>query len=187
MERTGLRMNIYLIGMRAVGKSSVGRLLAESLDRPFIDLDLELIEEFGISIAEFVRWNGWKQFRSREGALLMRIAELKEHVVATGGGVVESSTNVELMRSNGWVVWLKAGLNALKDRLLGDGSTSDLRPSVGTDEDPVAELGALLQTRQSAYESAMHIVVDTDNRSVASICREIVEVYHRKALDHHGR
>ena len=180
-------MNIYLIGMRAVGKSSVGRLLAESLDRPFIDLDLELIEEFGLSVAEFVRLNGWKQFRTREETLLARVAELKDHVIATGGGVVESNANVDLMRSSGWVVWLKASLNTLKKRLQGDGGTSDLRPPIGNDTDPVAELGPLLQTRQSMYESAMHIAVDTDKRQVASISKEIVKEYRRKVVNCHGR
>ena len=180
-------MNIYLIGMRAVGKSSVGRLLAESLDRPFIDLDLELIEEFGLSIADFVRLNGWKQFRTREEVLLMRVALLKDHVIATGGGIVESNVNVDLIRSSGWVVWLKASLDTLKKRLQGDGSTFDMRPSIGNDADPTVELDTLLQTRQIMYESAMHIAVDTDRRQIASISKEIVKEYHRKVANRHGR
>ena len=180
-------MNIYLIGMRAVGKSSVGHNVAESMERSFIDLDLELIATFGQSIAEFVRLNGWQQFRRREGELLVRVANLKEYVIATGGGVVESDANVALMRSSGWVVWLRAGLETLEQRLQGDVNTSGMRPAIAKDADPVAELGTLLQTRQKAYERAMHVVVDTDKRSISDITRQIVEAYHRKAVDRHGR
>jgi shikimate kinase len=174
-------MNIYLIGMRAVGKSSVGRLLAKSMDRPFLDLDLELASEFGQSIAEYVRLNGWKRFRLREADIVARAADLKDYIVATGGGVIELDTNVALMRASGWVVWLKAGLNTLKHRLLEDTATSSQRPVVGKDPDPAAELKSLMQSRMHAYQKAMDIAVETEKRGLESICRQIIEAYHRRA------
>ena len=171
-------MNIYLIGMRAVGKSSVGRMLAASMGRTFIDLDLELTAAFGQSITDFVRIHGWAKFRRREEALVVRVAGLKDHVIATGGGVVGSEANVTLMRAGGWVVWLKAGLDTLKQRLRADGNTPAQRPSIGQPADPVSELDSLLKARRAAYQRAMHVAVETDNRSLESICRQILNEYN---------
>ena len=173
-------MNIYLIGMRAAGKSSVGRLLAKSMDRPFIDLDLELTAEIGQSIADYVRLNGWERFRRREADLVSQVADLEDHIIATGGGVVGLDTNVTLMRASGWVVWLKAGLNTLKQRMLEDSATSDQRPAIGEASDPAAELESLMASRMHAYQKAMHTAVETEKRSLESICRQIIEAYHRR-------
>jgi shikimate kinase len=167
-------MNIYLIGMRAVGKSSVGRLLAASMRLPFIDLDQELTSAFDQSIADFVRSNGWEQFRRREEDLVARVAELTQHVVATGGGVVGRRTNVSRMRASGWVVWLQASADALKQRMQADSRSSGSRPAIGTLGDPAAELDSLLQSRTGRYQEAMHMAVDTENRSIEAICRHIM-------------
>jgi shikimate kinase len=148
------------------------------MGRTFIDLDLELTAEFGQSITDFVRLNGWERFRRREEALVVRVAGLKDHVIATGGGVVGTEANVSLMRADGWVVWLKARPDTLKQRLRADGNTSDQRPSIGHTADPVSELESLLQTRQAAYQRAMHVAVETDERSLESICRRIMDEYH---------
>jgi shikimate kinase len=167
-------MNIYLIGMRAVGKSAVGRQLAASMRRPFIDLDLELTSAFGQSIVDFVHANGWESFRRQEENLIARVAERTHHVVATGGGVVGSRINVSRMRSSGWVVWLQAGADTLKKRLLSDNASSGFRPSIGTSGDAAAELEPLLHARFGLYQKAMHVAVDTENRTIETICRRIM-------------
>jgi shikimate kinase len=179
-------MNIYLIGMRAVGKSTVGRSLAGLMRWPFIDLDRELASAFGQSIAEFVRSNGWEQFRRREAALVARVAGLNHHIVATGGGVAGRRTNVSRMRTSGWVVWLRAGPTTLKHRMLADSASSDLRPPLGVSEDPAAELESLLQAREAVYRKAMHAIVDTENRSIETICRQIMEAYPGKEASPDG-
>lgn len=173
-------MNIYLIGMRAVGKSSVGRSLAGAMNRPFMDLDLELTAEFGQSINDFVRLNGWKPFRRREEDMVARASALKNHIIATGGGVVCNDRNVSLMRDSGWVVWLKAGLDTLKQRLLTDSSTSELRPAIGIAEDPAAELESLLHDRMDAYQRAMHFSINTEKLGIKTICDQIIDAYKHR-------
>lgn len=168
-------MNIYIIGMRAVGKSSVGRLLAGKLGRPFIDMDRELVSEFKQSISDFVRANGWPAFRSREEALLGRIAKLKGQVVATGGGVITTDSNIAIMRTSGWVVWLKADSSTLVQRLNEDDRSAGMRPPIDAKADPAAELKMLMKERQQAYRQAMHIAVDTARRNLELICRDIID------------
>jgi len=187
-------MNIYLIGMRAAGKSSVGRLLADQLHFPFIDMDRELSSEFKHNISDYVHSHGWQAFRRRETALLKRIATLKGHIVATGGGVIGSEANIPLMRASGWVVWLKAGLTALKQRLNKDGSTAAMRPPLGGKGEAVDELETLLESREGAYRRAMHFAVDTEGCSVEMISRRIADRYifnfiegKERPHDCHGR
>lgn len=168
-------MNTYLIGMRAVGKSTVGQLLAGKLGRPFIDMDHELVSEFKQSISDFVRANGWQDFRMQEEALLGRIAKLKGQVVATGGGVITADSNITLMRASGWVVWLKADPSTLVHRLNKDHHSSDMRPPIGEKTEAASELETLMQERQQAYRKAMHIAVDTQGRNLEMICRDIID------------
>ena len=173
---TPAQMNIYLIGMRAVGKSSVGRRLASKLGRPFIDMDEQLSAEIGRSISDFVRSNGWAAFRAREKALLERVARLNDHVVATGGGVVCTDVNTLLMRASGRVVWLKADVEVLRERLTQDRRTSETRPPIGCGGDTAAELETLMKERREAYARAMHVSVEVAGHSIETICRRIMDL-----------
>ncbi len=97
--------NIYLTGYRAPGKTSTGRLLAEKLGIPFIDADEKLVEIEGRTVSEMVADKGWDYFRDRESAVLKQIASSgADFVVATGGGVILRSENIEIMHLSGKVV-----------------------------------------------------------------------------------
>jgi shikimate kinase len=101
-------MNLYLVGYRCTGKTSVGRLLAEALVWTFVDMDHELVAEAGIPIEDIVDSQGWEYFREREGQLLERLSLATKQVISTGGGVVTVPENIAMMRGSGKVVWLHA-------------------------------------------------------------------------------
>ena len=94
-------MNLYLIGYRATGKTTVGAMLAEKLTFTFLDMDDELSHRFGRTISEVVAAEGWDYFRRAEKHILAGISKTPECVVATGGGVVLDSDNVWRMRESG--------------------------------------------------------------------------------------
>ncbi|NTW07909.1 MAG: shikimate kinase, partial [Syntrophaceae bacterium] len=81
-------MNVVLIGYRACGKSTVGKLLAEKLKIAFLDTDLLIEENLGMPIKEIVASQGWDYFRAREKEAVQELAQRSECVIATGGGVV---------------------------------------------------------------------------------------------------
>src|SRR6266567_1717423 len=98
--------NLYLIGYRGTGKSSVAHLLAEKLGWPWLDMDELLESRSGLSIREIFSNEGEAGFREREVALLQEVSRLQRHVIATGGGIVLSATNRRLLRESGRAIWL---------------------------------------------------------------------------------
>ena len=167
-------MNLFLIGFRGTGKTSVGRALAQHLAWRFVDMDETIAAESGRSIAEMVRIQGWQYFREQERRLLRRLAEGRRQVVGTGGGVILLPDNVATLRSVGTVIWLRAGLDTIQRRLAGDDRTGAFRPAL-TRLDPAAEIETLLAARTPLYKAAMHLAVDTDDRGIGELCAQIVE------------
>lgn len=167
-------MNIFLIGYRCSGKTSVGKLLADSLGWSFIDTDEELVKTRGMSITEFVSKQGWDAFRQMEKTIINRVSNLDAHVVATGGGAVVDMENVEHMKRNGVLVWLKAESEVIKKRMLQDKNTGDFRPAL-TSKETVDEIGDLLSIRNPHYEKAMDFAVDTNFIFVDEICKVILK------------
>ena len=168
-----MRMNIFLIGYRGTGKTSVGKSLASVLDWPFIDTDCELASRVGMSISEFVHQNGWKAFRKTEQSVIQNVCTLDRHVVATGGGVVIEPQNVTRMQSSGSLIWLKALPETIRTRLANDHQSEHTRPAL-TSEGLIDEIDAMLKKRNSYYHEAMDLYIETDQLSIDEICNTIV-------------
>ncbi|MGD8994491.1 MAG: shikimate kinase [Syntrophobacterales bacterium] len=166
-------MNLYLIGYRCTGKSSVGRLLAEAMDWTFVDMDQELVSEAGIPIEEIVDSRGWKYFRDQESKLLQQLSRATEQVISTGGGVVTVPENITIMHGSGKVVWLHASPGTIAARMEADKSTADQRPPLHGD-DSVVEIEEVLAERLPLYDEAMHLQVETDDLSVEEVSESIV-------------
>ena len=167
-------MNIYLIGYRCTGKTSVSKILAKHLGWTVIDSDAEIVKEQGESIADIVSDKGWDAFRSMEKSVIERLSGLKHQVIATGGGAVLQKENIANMKKSGRVVWLKALPRTIQMRMAGDLSTDDFRPAL-TDKGIFDEIEETLSFRNPLYESAMDFFIETDNLSIDSVCRKIIE------------
>jgi len=98
--------NIILIGMPGCGKSTLGKLLAEHLDRPFFDADAALAEHAGRSIPDIFREEGEEGFRLRESETLAALCKQSGSVIATGGGAVTRERNYPLLHQNGKILFL---------------------------------------------------------------------------------
>jgi shikimate kinase len=165
-------MNIFLIGYRCSGKTSVGKSLAQSLGLSFIDADEELVKRQGLPIDEIVKKKGWGVFREIETAVINQMSALDGHVIATGGGSVLNQENVKNMKESGVLVWLKATHDVIKERMLQDKNTKHFRPSLtskGLDE----EIQETLSTRNTYYEKAMDFYVDNNRVGINDVCNAI--------------
>jgi shikimate kinase len=160
--------NLVLIGYRATGKTSVGARLAETLQRPFVDLDQVLVREAGQSVADIVAQGGWAEFRRLEKQLVARYLDGRGQVLATGGGVVLDPDNVVALRENGILIWLTADPAAIQARLAKDQPRDANRPSL-TGGDTIREVLAVLEARTPLYQAAAQIIVDTTHRSVDQV------------------
>ena len=166
-------MNLYLIGYRCTGKTTLGQALAVKMGWSFVDMDDAIVAAEGRSIAHIVAQFGWDCFRRREKAMLKEISLKKQVVVGTGGGVVLDAENVQQMRASGKVVWLRAAAKTIRCLIEEDARTADLRPSL-TGAALADEIEETLTQREPLYRAAMDFAVDTDRFDVEKLCNEII-------------
>jgi len=167
-------MNIYLIGYRCSGKSDVGKLLADMTGWQFLDADLIMVQDQGMSVSDIVSNHGWETFRELEKKCLKSISLREKCVVATGGGVVLDENNVKLLKKTGKVIWLKASYETIRMRMLNDVKTMELRPPLSTkgiDE----EIRETLESRKPLYKKAMDFSIDTDGCTQKAIGNNIID------------
>lgn len=167
-----MKDNLYLVGFMGAGKSTVGHLLAERLNRIFIEMDAELEKDFGLPIPEVFRRLGEDEFRRRETALLRQLSKRRRVVAAAGGGAVVSAENRRLMRSGGKIIHLAADLEVCRSRL---GKAAQAVRPLWQDEE---SLRSLFDSRKEAYrDNDLSIPVD-GHRSPDDITNEIVSVLY---------
>jgi shikimate kinase len=163
-------MNIYLVGYRCTGKSSVGQQLAASLGWAFVDTDSRVVTQAGQEIAAIVKKNGWAHFRRLEQSCLRAVADRHHQVVATGGGIVLDAHNVKIMKTSGVVVWLTAAPDIIRQRMRGDRQTENQRPAL-TDRNVIDEIETVLNERMPLYRAASEIVIDTGLASLQELVK----------------
>lgn len=168
--------NIFLVGMMGAGKTTIGRSLAQRLGLEFFDTDKVLVDRTGVAVATIFEIEGEEGFRRREAAVLAELARGEGCVIATGGGAVLSPENRALMRSRGTVVYLRARLESLWQRMRNDTT----RPLLAT-ADPRATIAALLEAREPLYREAAHLIVDTGSQSASTLVSRVISALPAKA------
>ena len=157
--------HVWLVGMMGVGKTTVGALVAERMERPLVDSDGFVMERTNQTIPELFS-KGEEVFRSAERAAIVEIAAMADGVVSTGGGVVLDDENVRVMRSSGTIVLLEADTDALIERLSG----FDDRP-LATDTETIADIAT---ARTARYRDVADHVVDTNARQPDEVAAEVM-------------
>lgn len=177
-------MNIVLIGLRCSGKTSVGRLVAAMLGRPFLDLDDLTRERLGAaSITEAFSRLGEQRFRGEEAVALEQVLSRRDHVIALGGGTPAApgaESIIKRCRTEGTVrtIYLRARAETLKRRLVACGAAD--RPAL-LGRDPVSEVESVLATRGPLYERVSDLVVDVDALSILEAADRVVGIVRSPA------
>ena len=160
--------NIFLVGLMGAGKSTIGRQLARELGRQFRDSDSEIEKRTGVSIDVIFDIEGEQGFRRRETRMLQELVEERGIVLATGGGAILASENRQLLTDNGLIIYLKASAEHLAGRVKLDRR----RPLLQTG-DKLAKIRELMTQREPVYRQLADMVVETNNRSIPRVVREI--------------
>jgi shikimate kinase len=163
-------MNVYLVGFRGVGKSTLAPILATRLHRRWIDLDVEAERRAGKPIRAVFAEQGEPAFRDLESAILADVSGQDDWVAATGGGAVLREANRAALRT-GFCVWLQADLELLIERLERDRT----RPRL-TDLPLREEVAALLTEREPLYRQCAHLIADA-RVSVDMLADRIAQEY----------
>jgi shikimate kinase len=168
---------IALVGLMGVGKSSVGRRLANALELPFRDADTEVEAAAGRSITDIFSHLGEPAFREGERRVIARLLDQPPHVLATGGGAFVNPDIRALIKSKAISVWLKADLEVLARRV----ARKDSRPLL-KGKDPVGVLRDQAELRYPAYgeadvivetgDAAHHVTVDQVIRALLAYLEE---------------
>ena len=160
---TSLRLqmeNIILIGMPGCGKSTIGRKLAEALDKEFVDADEALEAHFGRKITDIIPQDGEPAFRTMETEILEMLGKKSGLIIATGGGCITQQRNYPLLHQNGTIFWLKRDLEKL--------------PTHGRPLSQKNKLSELYQVRKPLYQAFADVTIDNDGQTHETI-QQILE------------
>ena len=130
--------NIILIGMPGCGKSTIGQLLAQKLNRKFVDADAAIVAHAGMTIPEIFAQQGESGFRKLETQVLSELGKQSGTILATGGGCVTRPENYPLLHQNGTIIWLKRNIDQL--------------PTDGRPLSQAGKLAQMYQLRKPLYE-----------------------------------
>lgn len=136
---------IALVGMMGVGKTSIGKRLAQKLDLPFVDADEEIVAAAGLSIPEIFERFGEAHFRDGERRVIGRLFDDQRKVIATGGGAFVNPETRALMLDRATVIWLDADIDTLVDRtsrkndrpLLAQGNPREILTKLAAERNPI--------------------------------------------------
>jgi shikimate kinase len=177
-DRPSRGAGLALVGYRGTGKSTVGKILADRLHRPFLDADCEIEARAGRPIAAIFAVEGETAFRDWEEQTLRELVQHHPGVIlATGGGAVVRATNRLLLQGFGLVVWLRADPPELARRLLAD-PRAEARPAL-TPAGTINEIASMLDARRPLYEEVADMAVDTLERSPEELADCILGLWSR--------
>lgn len=162
---------IALIGLRGAGKSTVGRLLAERLGRPFVELNKEVEREAGISLQEIINFYGQAGYRNLERRCLERIvATYPDVILATGGGIVAEPLTYEILLSSFVTVWLRAEDEVHFRRVMDQHDLRIAKPELY--KEAMDNIHRTLEARDHLYRMAS-LTVDTTSMSVEEVVEKV--------------
>ncbi len=162
--------NIILVGMMGAGKTTIGKVLSNSLCKIFVDSDHEIQKRTGVKIPVIFEIEGEAGFRKRESEVLAGLSEQRNIILATGGGAVLSAENRRLLRQSGIVIYLRASVNDLYRRTRHDKN----RPLLQTTENLYARLNELYVQRDALYRETAHVIIDSGKQGVRFLVQKLI-------------
>ncbi len=162
--------NIILIGFMGSGKTSVGKNLARKTGRLFLDTDLLIQEEYGMTISEIFAQKGEGAFRKMETELLVRLADSLDHaVLSVGGGLPTIEENIPLLKALGKCVFLDVHFERIWTRIKNDNRRPLVR-SGGRNG-----IRHMYWTRRTGYMAAADLVISINRQTVGQVALQIIQ------------
>ncbi len=165
-----MKTNIALIGFMGVGKTAVGKALAERLNWKFIEMDLLIERKAGKTIAEIFRQDGEIAFRELEIDVTKEVSQGDNRIIACGGGIVLNQINIDRLKQKSVIIYLTASPIVILKRIQNSG---DERPLLKT-PDKTLKIRELLKIRKPLYEQVADIKVDTSRLNTDSVVGEVI-------------
>ncbi len=174
--------SIFLTGFMASGKSTIGKLVAELIDRPFFDLDAVIEEKELKPIKEIFNDHGEEYFRKKELEYLTEISKSFKGVVALGGGALQNQRVIDHLKLFGLLVFIKTPIEVIVDRVTRNTSRPmvlDAQGKIKSREALFTELKSLYLSREGFYSQAQIIVESDGYRPKEEIAQILIEKLKR--------
>lgn len=168
---------IVLVGPMGCGKSTIGRALAQSLHKDFLDLDDKIVADNGMSIPDIFAKFSEDGFRTRETVALKQAISSFNGVIASGGGIISRELNCQLLKHEAFAVYLYCDVEVQYQRTLHDNN----RPMIYAD-DRRARLQELFLKRDPLYRSVASWQIDSGSHDVAQCVALISEKLKQEGL-----
>ncbi|TJX16289.1 shikimate kinase [Tissierella creatinini] len=163
--------NIVLIGMSGVGKTEIGKILAEAMSKNFCDTDDLIEEKENLSISEIFEKNGEGYFRDVEHQVVNQISDKEDYIISTGGGVVLREDNIQVLRRNGYIILLMGKIDTIIENL---NRSKVVRPLLKESQDLYKKVENIFMEREGLYLISSDIIIDVDNKKPSEISKEIL-------------
>jgi XRE family transcriptional regulator, aerobic/anaerobic benzoate catabolism transcriptional regulator len=175
-DREVRQRRIALIGLRGAGKSTLGSLLARHLEIPFIELDAEIEQDFGLSLGEIFALSGQSAYRRSERRALEGVLDRHPRFVfAAGGSIVAEAETYDELLSRCFTVWIKTSPEEHMSRVIAQG---DLRP-MSDNKEAMGDLERILRARTPLYARA-DAVIDTAGRPVETSLSSLLAILPKR-------
>lgn len=163
--------NIILIGFMGSGKTTIGEKLSLMKNMRFIDLDLEVEKLEKKTINDIFTEKGEQYFRNIESKLLEKYCYLDDVVISTGGGIIESKDNMELLKNKKNVIWLDGNVDTILKHLRNE---THKRPKLKDEKNLEEYIKKLLDYRKDKYNKASNIKIDINGKNIEQVISEIL-------------
>ncbi len=170
--------NLALIGFMGTGKSSVGRMVAETLHFTFLDTDHVIEARAGKPVKDIFQQDGEPAFRDWEKRIVDELSRRDKTVISTGGGLPANPANLTSLKTHALVVCLWATPETIAARCSGH----DHRPLLN-ESDPLAKIRELLAVRGPFYRQA-DVLVNTEQRSLREVSLQVIHQFHMAQSGH---
>ncbi len=161
--------NVILVGMPACGKSTIGVVLAKTMNKGFVDTDLLIQQKEGKTLQDIINEHGNEYFHNVEESVLLE-TDVDNYVIATGGSAIYFDRAMEHFKENGKIIYIKVTLETILERLNNIKTRGVTLGKGQTIED-------LYRQRVPLYEKHADIVVEAENLHIEEIVEKIIEVF----------
>jgi len=146
-----------------------------------VDSDDMIEKHQGATIKDIVRCHGWDYFRAIEREVILEVSNNDNLIISSGGGVVIDPENIKVLKRNGLIIWLKADVEVLLERIARDIQSAVERPSL-TGRGTLEEFKEVLIQRKPLYERASEVQVDTSLLDVDGVVNQVLSIFKEREV-----
>lgn len=169
--------NIVLIGMSGVGKSTIGKYISEKMNMDFLDTDDIIVSNTGKNINYIFDNYGEKCFRELEKLVISTLSQKESIIISTGGGIVLNLINIEKLKKNGIIFFLKGSVETLYQNIIVSKGFKEQRPLLD-EKNLKSSIEKIYKARENLYLSSGDYIISVDERTVKEIGDEIIQVFN---------